>query len=223
MLHIKCNNCGATLKGGEITITTSNAYFEKIKYKHYATTCSKCGGVVLWDKYAKKNAENKAKAINKFARKKGLGAAQISDTEQYTTIMRKIGRRVSMIDTENTLIKLKEFNKLVDQLPPDKKSLVLEYEDKQDMALLQKEYSKPTKHIDTNSVLLLTQGIIELAIADNDEDFFKSQYGKHIVDMYNTALTLYKGHDFEITAELLLEKMRKGTIQFDTEEMRRGV
>ena len=90
------------------------------------------------------------------------------------------------------------------------------------MALL---HGKNNKHIDidANSILLLTQGIIEVAVLDKDESFFATDYGKSIIDAYNTALTIHTRHDYEITAEFILDKMRKGEIVFDTEEYRRTV
>lgn len=221
MLHIKCDHCGADLKGSEVIITSFDAYFENIKYKDYTATCSKCGGIVVYDKCTQMRDKNKAKAMAKLSKKTGRSVAQISEAEQYNTIMHKVGKKVPK-HLETPTAKMMCFNKLVADLPPDEKKIVLEYEDKQDVALLHKKNNKPT-NIEPKSILLLTQSIIELAIADKDEDFFQSKYGEHIVDAYNTALTLYTKHDYEITAELLLEKMRKGVIVLNAEEMRRGV
>lgn len=221
MLQIKCDHCNAILKGKDIIITPFNNYIADIKYKDYATTCPKCGGAVVLDRCVKMGEKNKEKAMIKLARKKGQSVAQINEAKQYNTIMHKLGKQIPQYP-EGRFAQFMHLNRLVDELPADQKRIVLEYEDKQDIALLHKENHKSTD-IDSNSILLLTQGIIEFAIADNDEDFFRSKYGQHIVDVYNTALTLHTRHDYKITAELLLEKMRKGEITLNTDEMRRIV
>ena len=117
----------------------------------------------------------------------------------------------------------KAINKAINRLPTKEKAIVLAKEDERNMASLNKKHKKSTDYLVDSSVLLLTQAIIELAIADRDEDFFMSNYGKAIVDGYNTALTIYTKHNYNITAELLLEKMRKGEIVIESEEIRRRV
>ena len=139
----------------------------------------------------------------------------------YDAIMRKVGKTIAPSDS--SLKRLYDFNKAINKLPEDKRQIIIKHEDGQDMALLDKENHKPKKCVADNSILLLTQGIIELAIADKDETFFMSEYGKTIVDTYNFMLTSHTKHNYNITAELLLEKMRKGTIQIDTEDLRRHI
>ena len=86
------------------------------------------------------------------------------------------------------------------------------------MAMLKAGTKKSTKHIKHNAMLLLTQAIIESAIEEKDEEFFQSEYGVFVVDTYNTALTIQKCHDYGITADFLLEKMRKNAIKVNEEE-----
>lgn len=213
MLQIKCDHCGQTLKGKEVKVTTFDAYVENVKYKDYAVTCSKCGGSVVYEYYAKKAAENKAKAVSKAACKTGKSIKQITKEEKYSLIMRKASKRAKEIAKSNDRpLRVQHLSKAIDELPKDEKDIVLAQEDKQDMALLKAGTKKPTKHVKPNSILLLTQAIIELAIAEKDEDFFQSEYGNYIVDAYNTALTNHKCHDYGITAALLLEKMHKGEL-----------
>ena len=220
MLHIQCNHCGQTLKGKEVAVTPFYEYFNGIKYQNYAVVCSKCDGVIVWDRYAEKAAANKAKAMAKAVKKTQKSVKQITEEEQYAIIMRKVGKRAKDIATARNVSppKVEDFYKAVDELPKNEKAFVLAYEEKQDMELLKVVNNKPTKHIAPNSILLLTQAIIESAIADKDEDFFQSKYGEQVVDTYNTMLTVRKGHDYGITADLLLEKMLKKSIQVQGEE-----
>lgn len=213
MLHIKCEKCGKTLKGKEVTATPFYAYINGVKYQDYAVACIHCGGLVAHERFIAKAAENKKKAMAKLQRKTGKSIKQITEAQQYSTIMRKVYNRAKEIAASNPFVRLKDIDEAVNELPQDERNIVLAYEDKQDMALLKSGYSKPTKHIDQKSILLLTQAIIESAIVDKDEDFFKTEYGEQIVDTYNTTLSMHTHHDYEITAALLLEKMRKGGIK----------
>jgi transcriptional regulator with GAF, ATPase, and Fis domain len=222
MAKIKCDHCGTELKYKDIVVVSFYKHEDDIKYKDYTATCSKCGGVISWDRYVQKAAENKAKALEKFARKKGKSAAQITEAKQYDAIMQRISSNI-VHNPDNFTATIKQFNKAINELPDEEKRIVLAYEDKKDMEIIKGTYYKSTKNVTSNSVLLLTQAIIESAIIDKDECFFASNYGKNIVDMYNAALTLHIGHDYEITADLLLEKMQKGTITFYSEETRRTV
>jgi hypothetical protein len=213
MLKIKCDHCGQTLMGKDIKVVPFHEYLDGAKYQDYAVNCTKCGGSIVWDRYVQKAKENKAKALVKLARKKKKTVKQISEEEQYNIIMRKAGERAKEIAKAHSKpVKLKHLCKAIDELPQDEKSIVLAHEDKLDLELLHQGTNKPTKHIKPNSILLMTQAIIECAIADKDEDFFKSQYGAQIVDTYNNALTIHTSHDYGITADLLLEKMRKGEL-----------
>lgn len=214
MLHIQCAQCGAMLKGKEVIITPFSNYINGAKYADYAVTCSKCGGAVVHERYAQMAAKNKAKAMAKIARKTGKTIKKINEEQQYNAIMRKAGKRAKEIaKAHSNPTKLKHLNQAIEELPQEEKGLVLAYEDKLNMELLDAGTNKPTKHIKSNAILLLTQSVIECAIADKDEDFFKSEYGAYIVDTYNTVLSMHKHHDYGITAELLLEKMRKGAIR----------
>ena len=220
MLQIKCDQCGQTLKGKDVKVTTVYAYVRGVKYQDYDVTCPKCGGVVVHDRYAKKAAENMMKALAKVARKTNKSVKQITEAEKYDVIMLKVRKRakeLALCHKSNTAVTLLDLNKAIDELPQEEKNIVLAYEDKQDVALLQALTHKPIKHIKHNAILLLTQGIIESAIAENDEDFFKSEYGVQIVDTYNTTLTIHASHDYGITADLLLEKMRKNAIEIKGE------
>lgn len=221
MLKIKCDHCGATLKGQDVYVIPFNAYIDGVKYKDYTAHCIKCDGVVIYDRYVQKAEENKAKAIEKVARKKGKTVSQVSEEEQYLSVMRKVGKRareIAAARTTSPAVRITDVSKAVHELPQDEKDFMLAYEEKQDMALLDQKYDKPTDHIKVNSILLWTQAIIESAIADNDEDFFKSKYGAHIVETYNAALAVHKCHDYGITAALLLDKMRKGKFAENQEE-----
>lgn len=213
MLQIKCDHCGQTLKGKEVKVEPFYDYIEGIKYQDYAVTCTKCGRVIVWDRYTQKATENKEKAIAKLARKTKKTVNQITEAEKYNAIMRKVGKRAKemascRVDTRPLQI---DINAAVNELPQDERIIVFAYEEKQDMALLQAPNHKNEK-AKSNSILLLTQAVIESAIAENDEDFFKSEYGVQIVDTYNTVLTMHKHHDYGITAALLLEKMRKNEL-----------
>lgn len=221
MLHIQCTKCGAILKGKEVNITIQDAYINGIKYKSYVASCNKCGGVVMHERIAKMTAKSKAKAMVKLARKKQPIVKQVTEEEEYAKIMQRVGKRakeLALSHPSNTAVRVEDLYAAVDELPAAEKGFVLAYEDKQDIALLKAKTKKDVSHIANNSILLLTQGIIESAIAENDEDFFKSEYGEQIVDTYNTTLTIYKGTDYEITAALLLEKMRKKSIATKGEE-----
>lgn len=216
MLQIKCDHCGQLLKGKDVKIDAFYDYLNGVKYKKYTTACKKCGGFVYWERYAQKNEENAATALEKFADKKGETIKQIAQSKQYNEIMKKVGERAREIAAtcpSNPAVKVQDIYAAVDELPQSEKDIILAHEDKQDMALLHDGNKRSADHIKPNSILLLTQAIIELAIAENDEDFFKSEYGEQIVDTYNTALTIHKSHDYGITAELLLEKMRKNAIK----------
>lgn len=216
MLKIKCSQCNAILKGVDIVVTTFDHYEHNIKYKDYAVTCPHCGGSIVWDRYVQKAEENKAKAVAKMAKKKGKSVEQIASPNQYEVIMRGVFNRAKELGTsykKNNIVGKRDFYKAFNELPQDQRDVVLEYEDQEHMKLLNKKPDKPSEQISEHSMLLLTQSIINLAILDKDEEFFKSNYGKQIVAMYNAALTIYKKHDFNITAELLLEKMQKGKIK----------
>lgn len=215
MLQIKCQHCGAILKAKEIIINQFIVKEDAVAYKEYICICSKCNQSVEWDRYAQKAAENKAKAMAKLARKTKKTVKQITEAEKYNAIMKKAGKRArefAKYHTSNVAVTVLDLNMAIDELPQDEKQIVLAYEDKQDMGLLKAGTHKPTKHIKSNSILLMTQAIIESAIEENDEDFFKSEYGAQVVDTYNLALTDHKHHDYGITAALLLEKMRKGEL-----------
>lgn len=214
MLQITCAQCGKKLMGKEVIVTPFHAYIDGVRYQDFNATCANCGGSVVHERFAKKASANKAKAMTKIARKTGKSIKKISEEEQYTAIMRKTSKRAKEIAKAHSKpLRVKHLCKAIDELPPDEKRIVLAQEDKQDMELLKVKTNKPTKHISTNSILLLTQSIIEVAIQDGDEDFFQSQYGEYIVDTYNTTLAVHKGHNYEITAKLLLEKMRQGKIK----------
>lgn len=221
MLHIKCDHCGQDLKGREVIVTPFYAYIEGSRYQDYAVTCSKCGGIIVWDRYAQKAAENKAKAVRKAAGKKGKTVKQITEAEQYNAIALKAYKRaeeLALLHKHSHVVTMLDFNQAIEELPQSDKAIMLDYEDKQDMLMLKMRNHKPTKHIKSNSILLLTQAIIESAIEEQDEDFFKAEYGAFVGDTYNTTLTVHKCHDYGITAELLLEKMRKKSIQIQGEE-----
>jgi hypothetical protein len=220
MLNIQCAKCGAKLKGQETIVTPFFVYLDGIKYQDFKVACNKCGGLVNYERFAKKAAENKAKAMAKLARKQKKTIKQISEEEQYNIIMRKAGKRAKEIATARGVspVRLQDFNAAIDELPQEEKDMVLAYEDKVNMALFKSGTNKPTKHIKPNSILLLTQGIIEHAIAEKDEDFFKSEYGAQIVDTYNTTLTMHTSYDYGITADLLLDKMRKDAIKVKGED-----
>lgn len=207
MLKIKCNDCGAELKGIEIIVKPFYNYEKNVKYKDYATTCSKCGGVIVWDKCVKKAEENKAKAF----RKKGIS---MDSPTQYDDIMVKVKKRAKQITQDNGLdkVRLVDLNQAINELPPQEREIVLAYEDKCDIEMLNSKCYKPTEEIDINGVLLLNQAIIIDALADKDIDFFKSNYGGAIVAAYDSALTLYKGYDYNITSELFVEKIENGQV-----------
>ena len=221
MLHIQCAQCGATLMGKDVNMTIEDAYIDGIKYKNYAASCNKCGGAVVHERLAQMTAKSKAKAMAKLAKRKKKTVKQISEEEQYTTIMCKAGKRareLAELHPVNPAVRVKDFYAAVDELPKEEKQIVLTYEDKMDMQMLKNGASKPASHIKPNAILLLTQGIIESAIAEKDEDFFQSQYGAQIVDTYNTALTAHTSNDYGITARFLLEKMRKRQIKVKGEQ-----
>ena len=220
MFKSPCAHCSSMLKGKEINVTTFDAYISGVKYKDYAVTCSKCGGTIVWDRYAQKSAENKAKAAKKAATKKGKSVKQITEEERYMIIMRKVGKRAKEIaDARNVSpAKVQDLNAAVNELPDNEKSFVLAYEEKQDMAILKNGHYKTHDKATPQCILLMTQAIIASAIEEKDEDFFEHEYGKHVVDTYNAALTVHKGTDYGITAELLLEKMRKGKLAVNQEE-----
>ena len=221
MLHIQCDHCGQMLKGKDVKVTTFDAYVGKAKYKDYAVVCTKCDGIIVWDRYVQKAAENKAKAMGKLSKKTGKPVKQITEEDKYNAIMRKVGKRakeVAVLYKGNPVVKHKDLCQAIDELSPKEKAIVLAYEDKLDMALFKIATKKPTKHIRANSILLLTQAIIECAIADNDEEFFKSEYGATMCETYNLALTIHTSHDYGITADLLLEKMRKNAIRIKGEQ-----
>jgi hypothetical protein len=202
MLHIKCDHCGRDLKGQEVIVEPFYNYTNGIKYKDYTTTCSMCGSVISWDRYVQKAEENKTKAIGKKI------VPKISLEEQYNTIMRKVVKKA--IIPPSYFPKNKDVSRLIAELPEDEKQIVLEYEDNEDMKILNQECHKQFKHININGLLLLYQDVIIDALKDKDEDFFKTKYGDSVVDAYNSALTLYKGHNYNITAALLLEKIQNG-------------
>lgn len=207
MLKIKCHDCGAKLKGIDIIVKPFFNYVQNVKYKDYTTTCSKCGGVIVWDRYAKKAEENKAKAL----RKKGIS---MSSPSQYDTIMVKVKKRAKEITQDNGLdkVRLVDLNQAINELPPQEREIVLAYEDKGNVEILNSKCYKSTEQIDISAVLLLNQAIIVDALIDKDIDFFKSNYGGAIVSAYDSALTLYKGCDYNITSELLLEKIENGQV-----------
>lgn len=216
MLKIQCAKCGATLKGLDVIITPIKTYIDNVKYQDFNVVCSKCGGVVVHERYAKMAAENKAKAIAKLACKKGKTIKQITEEEKYNIIMRKASKHAKKIAAsykENPVVTRKDLRKAITELPQDEMDIVLAYEDKLDLEMLKKGTDKPTAHIKPNSILLLTQAIIESAIAEKDEEFFQSKYGEQVVDTYNTALTIHTNNDYGITADFLLEKMRKNAIR----------
>ena len=207
MLKIQCHDCGCELKGGEIVITPFYNYINEVKYKDYATTCSKCGGIVIYDRLVKKAEENKQKALEKMVRKKGKSIEQLTEQNSYKAIMREVygeAQKIGQTYKANNIVSRRDFFKVFKTLPQDKKSVVVEYEDKENMKVFQKKCNKPIDHIPDTSVLLLTQEIVTLALIDKDEDFFKSQYGHAIVNMYNTALSIYEDMDYNITAEFCL-------------------
>ena len=215
MLHIQCDHCGQTLMGKDIKVVPFHEYLDGAKYQDYAVNCTKCGGSIVWDRYVQKAKENKAKAMAKLARKTKKTVKQITEEEKYNIIMRKAGKRAKEIAAQhksNPVVTIVDLNKAIDELPQGDKDIMLAYEDKIDMGLLKSGTHKPIKHIKSNAVLLLTQGIIESAIAEKDEDFFKSEYGAQVIETYNTVLTIHTSHDYGITADLLLEKMRKGEL-----------
>lgn len=222
MLKIQCAQCGQTLKAKEINVSTFDAYVGNVKYKDYATTCMKCGGFVIYERIQKLAEKNKAKAMGKAVRATGKSSKQLTEEQQYNTIMRKVSRRAREIAStykENVTVHSRDLYKAIDELPKDEKAIMLAYEDKMDMRLLKAGTHKPTKHITPNAILLLTQAIIEDAIINKDEDFFQFEYGAQVVDTYNTALTIHTHTDYEVTAELLLEKMRKGKIRISYERV----
>ena len=147
--------------------------------------------------------------------------SQVSEEEQYLAIMLKVGKRARKIAKSritSPAVQVQDFDRAVAALSQEEKDFMLAYEEKQDMALLAQKYEKPTDHIKVHSILLWTQAIIESAIADNDEDFFKSKYGEQVVETYNTALAVHKCHDYGITAAMLLDKMRKGKLALEENE-----
>ena len=219
MLKIQCNQCGSILKGKEVNITTFDNYVNGVKYKDYAVTCSKCGSAVRHERIAKQAEKNKAKAMAKVARKTGQSVKQLTEEEEYNAAMYKaleIAKNEAK-KKKKPVVKIKHLNRAIDKLPKKDRDIVLAHEDKMNMEMLKSNGKKDTDHIKSNSILLLTQAIIEQAIADNDEDFFMSEYGSQIVDTYNTMLTEHKKCDYNITADLLLEKMRKKTIHIKGE------
>ena len=141
---------------------------------------------------------------------------------QYAAIMHNAGKHAKILAKRHKsmpAVQIIDWYDAINALPLDSREILLAYEDKQDMKLLQLGTNKPTKHISSNSILLLTQAIIESAISENDEDFFKTEYGAFVVDGYDLALTDRKHYDYNITAELLLEKMRKGKIRVSYERV----
>lgn len=221
MLKIKCIQCGAILAAKDTTVTPFHNYVEGVKYQDYAVTCNKCGGLVVYERFAKKAQANKEKALAKLARKQNKSVAQVKAESGYKTIMRKVGKRAKEIAAtykENPKVKWRDINKAINELPQDEKRVVLAHEDEQNVAILNSGIPKQADNMTAQSMLLLTQSIIECAIADHDEDFFQSEYGKQIVEMYNTALTIHKNHEYGITAEFLLEKMRKNAIKIKGEK-----
>lgn len=69
MLNLHCTHCGATLKVTEVKVTSFYTIKDTLKYKDYAVECSKCGGSVVWNKYAEKAEENKQKALARRIKK----------------------------------------------------------------------------------------------------------------------------------------------------------
>ncbi len=141
--------------------------------------------------------------------------------DKYNQIMKKVAKRAKEIAISykgNNIVGLQDFDKAIEELPKKDRDTIHLYEDKQNIKFMQQYAKKPNNDITNNSFLLLTQAIIESAIAENDEEFFKSKYGEMVVDMYNTALTIHKSYDYNITAELLLEKMRKNAIKIKGEK-----
>ena len=221
MLKIQCTHCNQMLMGKEIKVEPFHAYIGAAKYQDYAVTCTKCGGAIVWDRYTEKAAENKAKAIRKAANKKVKPVKKVKKIEPYEVIMRKVGKRakeLAKLHPGAPAVQWGDFYDSINELPPDEKSIVLDYEDKQNMELLKKPNHKTNNKVTPQCMLLLTQAIIERAIADYDEGFFESEYGAYVVDTYNTMLSIHKHHNYGITAELLLEKMRKNAIKMKGEE-----
>lgn len=221
MLKIQCAQCGAILKAKDTTTTPFHNFADGVKYQDYAVTCNKCGGIVVYDRMVKKAQANKENALAKLAQKTGKSIAQVKAEGGYNDIMKKVGKRAKEIAAsykENPKVKYKDLNQAINELPPNEKCIVLAHEDKENMAILTAKTPKQVDHISPQSILLLTQSWIECAIADNDEEFFQSEFGKQIADTYNTALTIHTHTDYEVTAELLLEKMRKNAIKIKGEK-----
>lgn len=216
MLKIQCNQCGKTLMGKDTIATSIDAYIGGVKYQDYAVTCVHCGAAVRHERFAKKAAENKAKAMAKAMRKTGKSANQITEEQQYKTIMLKAYKRAQKMAKQrlsNKHVKWEDIDAAVNELPADEKRIVLAYEDKQNMLILKNGTNKPTAHIGQNAILLLTQALIQSARDDEDEDFLQSEYGAYVADVYNLALTHHTKCDYGITAEVFMEQWRKGEWQ----------
>lgn len=214
MLKIKCHNCGVDLKAGEVIIEPFYNYINDVKYKDFNTTCSKCGGEIFWERFINKAEENKKKALEKMVCKTGKSIDEIISQNPYDVIMTKVKKRAKELTKARGIeqIGLDEIDDAINELPSKEKNIVLAYEDAQNMAILNAKYYKPIEQVSMNAVLLANQAIIISALEDKDKDFFKGKYGGSIVDAYNSALTLHKNHDFNITAKLLLEKIESGQV-----------
>lgn len=221
MLKIQCAHCNQILMGKEIKVKPFYVHINEITYQDYAVTCTKCGGAIVWDRYTEKAAENKAKAIRNAANKQVKPVKKVKKIESYEVIMHKVGKRAKELSLRHPWIcgvQLGDFYDAINELPPDEKRMVLKYEDKQDIELLKRPIYKTHAKATPQCILLLTQAIFESARDEFDEDFFKSKFGEFVVDVYNAALIAYKNHDYDITAGLLLDKMRKGEWKKGEEE-----
>lgn len=66
MLKVKCPHCGTAHKKQDIAVTPTLLTDGKITYKYYQMPCMRCGNQLDWDRYAKKNIANKARAIKNY-------------------------------------------------------------------------------------------------------------------------------------------------------------
>ena len=114
MLHIKCNQCGANLKGRDVKVEKFYNQVDGMQYREYAVLCPKCGGRVSWDKYDQRTAHNKEKAILKA--KQGIKKCdKVPKISQYDAIMRKVGSRTKTacckgIFMEDTVLRQEFYN-----------------------------------------------------------------------------------------------------------------
>ena len=214
---IKCEICGANIKKHQLKMKKTYTEAYGVKYGEYDAICPKCGGTFVCEECVKRSEESMKKALARYEQKTGINPIEFG---KYSVVARKVCRRAREIASEykeNPSPSWNDINKAYKELSEKEKQIMLDFEDKKNMEMLT---AKPTtKHpmASARSVLLLTQGIIESAIEENDEDFFKGKYGEYIVEAYTIALKVCTNQDYDITASFLLDKMRKGEINIGKE------